>query len=152
MKLPYFDFAVRLAADAHLGQVDKAKECYLLHPLRVALRGTTEAERIVGVLHDAIEDGPRPEQLRREIRHNFGEEILEAIEAVSRREGETYEAFIERIALNPLAARVKLHDLADNLDPDRIASCPPGKRERYEKARTRLLEALGPKYSAAFAG
>ncbi len=48
--------AITIAATAHAGQIDKAGAPYILHPLRVMLRVTTEAERITAVLHDVIED------------------------------------------------------------------------------------------------
>ena len=48
--------AILIATRAHMGQVDKGNQPYILHPLRVMLRLQTEEERTVGVLHDVIED------------------------------------------------------------------------------------------------
>ena len=48
--------AIKIAVEAHTGQVDKGGNPYILHPLRVMLSLDTEQERIVGVLHDVVED------------------------------------------------------------------------------------------------
>ena len=48
--------AIQIATEAHKGQLDKAGRDYIGHPLRVMAMGKTEDEKIVGVLHDVIED------------------------------------------------------------------------------------------------
>lgn len=110
--------AIAIAAMAHAGQVDKAGQPYILHPLRVMLRMEDELERIVAVLHDVVEDTPVTlEQLARE---GFSEEILQAIEALTKRPGETRLQAAVRAAQHPVARRVKLADVADNMDLSRI--------------------------------
>ena len=70
--------AIEIAARAHAGQVDKAGQPYILHPIRVMLRMGSEAERITGVLHDVIEDSDVTlEDLRDE---GFDAAILEALD------------------------------------------------------------------------
>ncbi|HEU5039990.1 MAG TPA: HD domain-containing protein [Gemmatimonadales bacterium] len=132
--------ALQIAAEAHQGQLDKAGEPYLLHPLRVMLRVTGEPERIVALLHDVVEDSAAwtIERLRAE---GFAEEVVQAVDRLTRREGEEYEALIERAAGHPLALRVKLADLEDNKALARLAD--PGERdrariERYRRAHARL--------------
>ena len=106
--------AIAIAVNAHRGQQDKAGKPYILHPLRVMNMGKTEEEMICGVLHDVIEDTDLTlENLRQE---GYTEEIVNAVDAISRRDGECYDDFIERIATNHLATRVKLNDLIDNMD------------------------------------
>ena len=61
--------AIKIAAEAHTGQVDKGGNPYILHPLRVMLSLNTEEERVVGVLHDVVEDCA-PEGYRWD-RHGF---------------------------------------------------------------------------------
>jgi (p)ppGpp synthase/HD superfamily hydrolase len=128
---PAIEDAILLAARAHRGQVDKAGEPYILHPLRVMLR--------LKVLHDVIEDtGITEESLRDQ---GYSEEVLGALDALTRRQGESYADFIERVAGNPLARRVKLADLADNLDASRLLEITPKDRERlarYQAAWERL--------------
>ena len=48
--------AIKIAVEAHTGQVDKGGNPYILHPLRVMLSLDREEERIVGILHDVVED------------------------------------------------------------------------------------------------
>ena len=131
--------AVALAAEAHQDQVDKAGAPYLLHPLRSMLRAATPDERLVAVLHDVLEDSPwTAEGLRRE---GFPRHVVRAVERLSRVQGESYDAFIERVAGDGLATQVKLLDLEDNLDDGRIAKRGPddeARAQRYRKAVARL--------------
>ena len=123
--------AIAIAAQAHAGQVDKAGAPYILHPLRVMLRLQTVEERIVAVLHDVVEDCDWTlEDLRAE---GFSPAILRAIDSVTKREGEEYDAFVARAAADPIGRRVKLADLQDNSDPARMADPTDGDRARLEK-------------------
>src|ERR1700761_5827102 len=87
--------AIAIAAEAHAGQQDKAGAPYILHPLRVMLRLSSNDERIVGVLHDVCEDCPgwTLDRLRSE---GFAKQILTAQNSVTKRVGETYENFVRR--------------------------------------------------------
>jgi (p)ppGpp synthase/HD superfamily hydrolase len=112
--------AIEIAVQAHAGQTDKAGAPYILHPLRVMLSLATDAERIVGVLHDVIEDCPEwsMERLRGE---GFAEDILAALALVTKlSEDEDYPAFISRCCSNLIARNVKRADLVDNLDLRRL--------------------------------
>ena len=112
--------AILIAVQAHAasGQEDKAGAPYILHPLRVMLRMATEAEMMAAVLHDVVEDtGWTLEGLRRE---GFAEEVVEAVDCLTKRGDETYDAFIGRLSRNEIARRVKLADLEDNLDVKRM--------------------------------
>ena len=133
--------AIAIAAEAHAGQVDKASAPYILHPLRVMLTCESDAERIVAVLHDVVEDsGWTLEGLAAE---GFSREIIAGIDAVTRREGETYMEFVERAAAHPLGAQIKRADLLDNLDLSRIpapSARDHGRLERYRRALALLDE------------
>ena len=112
------DRAIRIAVKAHKGQTDKYGNPYILHPLRVMSMGRTDEERIVGVLHDVVEDtGWTFEDLRLT---GFSTRIVAALDCVTKREGEDYDAFVARTRTNPLAVRVKLNDLTDNMDVRRM--------------------------------
>src|SRR5262245_41054517 len=93
---------------------------------------TSAQERIVAVLHDVCEDCPgwTFERLRGE---GFSEEILAALDSVTKREGEAYEQFALRAAANPIGRRVKLADLRDNSDLSRIAHPTARDHERIAK-------------------
>ncbi len=138
---PERDDAIILAAQAHKGQVDKAGVPYITHPLRVMLRLREPVDRIVAVLHDVVEDtAVTLDDLRKA---GYSQAVLAAVECLTKREDEPYEAFIERCAANPVARRVKLADLGDNMDLSRLPVIGPKDRRRmarYEKARARLMQ------------
>jgi (p)ppGpp synthase/HD superfamily hydrolase len=133
------DQALAIAVEAHRGQVDKAGQPYILHPLRVMMRLATPDERIVAVLHDVVEDSPTSLADLRQA--GFDEVIVRAVDHLTRREQETYEAFIERASLDPLAKRVKLADLEDNMTVTRLQTLDERAMERlgrYLQAWQRL--------------
>lgn len=125
--------AIAIAAKAHEGQTDKAGTAYILHPLRVMLRVTTEEERMAAVLHDAVEDTHVTLELLRE--EGFPESVVRAVDALTKRPGEDYETFVARAALDPIGRAVKLADLAENSDLSRIASPSEKDIQRVEKYR-----------------
>jgi (p)ppGpp synthase/HD superfamily hydrolase len=131
--------AIALAAQVHEGQLDKAGAPYLLHPLRVMLRMESLAERRVAVLHDVVEDGGLSLDVLR--RKGLPEAEVLAVAALTKGEGEPYDAAIERAGKDPLARRVKLADLADNMDRSRFKAIGPEDEQRfdkYQRARERL--------------
>ncbi|MDR2209539.1 MAG: hypothetical protein LBE22_11275 [Azoarcus sp.] len=120
--------AIGIAAEAHAGQLDKAGQPYILHPLRVMLRVSTPDERIVAVLHDVVEDSPVT--LDQLTEWGFSEVIIAAVEALTKRQGELRIEAATRAAANPVARAVKLADNADNMDLSRI---PHPTRKDYER-------------------
>lgn len=131
--------AIAIAAAAHEGQLDKANEPYILHVLRVMLRLQAPEERIAAVLHDVVEDTAWSfDRLRAE---GFSETIIEAIDSVTHREGESYEDFVLRAKAHPIGRRVKMADLEDNSDQTRLGEITDRDRARLEKYR-RAMEAL----------
>lgn len=125
--------AIIMATEAHSFQLDKTGQPYILHPLRVMLAQDDDVSRIVAVLHDVVEDTfAIYEDV---ILAVFGASIHEAVFALTRQDGETYEAFILRAKANPIARRVKIADIKDNLRPG-----AEHLRPRYEKALS-VLEA-----------
>src|SRR5688572_27030190 len=123
--------AIALAVEAHRGQKDKSGEPYILHPLRVMFSCETEVERIVAVLHDVVEDTGRTFDDLRKL--GFSEEVLTALDCVTKREGEDYEQFIERAAANSVARKVKLADLKDNMDLRRLPAMEQQDMDRLRK-------------------
>ena len=127
--------------NAHKGQLDKSGKEYIGHPLRVMEMGKTQEEKIVGVLHDVVEDTPWTfEMLEAE---GFGPEIIAALRCVTKTsENENYDDFIERVKKNPLAVAVKINDLTDNMDIRRLPylSDKDVKRlKKYLKAYKKLI-------------
>lgn len=131
--------AIALATSAHQGQTDKAGAPYILHPLRVMQRMNSEEAKMVAVLHDVVEDtSVTLEELRA---LNFSETVVAAVDSLTRRAEESYETFIERVKLNPLARKVKLADLEDNMDLQRLQHITDQDKQwwqRYAKASAAL--------------
>jgi (p)ppGpp synthase/HD superfamily hydrolase len=134
--------AIAIAAAAHVGQVDKAGQPYILHPLRVMLRVATEHERMAAVLHDVVED--TDVTLHTLAAGGFAPEVIAAVEALTKRPGESRMLAAVRAAANPIARMVKLADNAENMDLSRIAH-PTAKDyarlEEYKLVRKALLRA-----------
>lgn len=137
--------AIGIARQAHRNQTDKAGKPYWEHVSRVMRAGRTLDEKIVGILHDVVEDTDWTfEGLLQE---GFPPYIVDAIRCVTKTsEEEPYDRFIERVKTNPLAVSVKLNDLRDNMDLTRLdgltdADCA---RNRKYLAAYRELVRLNP--------
>lgn len=132
--------AIEIAARAHAGQIDKAGQPYILHPLRLMLAVKRPFERMAAVLHDVVEDTTVTiEELRAE---GFPPEVLDAVLALTKTKGETRIAAAGRAAVNPIARAVKLADVADNMDLGRISHPTEEDFARlkvYEQVRAILL-------------
>lgn len=136
--------AIEIAKKAHEGQIDKAGADYIGHPLRVMEMGITEEEKIVGVLHDIVEDsGWTFEMLEAE---GFSAEIIDALKCVTKLStNENYSDFIDRVMQNTLATQVKIKDLIDNMDVKRLKTVTDKDIERihkYMKAYKKLMESV----------
>lgn len=112
--------AIEIARQAHVGQVDKAGRSYFWHAEEVMDMCETETEKIVGVLHDVVEDTFWSfEMLEAE---GFSSEVIAALKCVTKlSEDENYEDFISRVQTNPIATQVKKNDLIHNLDLTRLS-------------------------------
>jgi len=130
--------AITIATTAHDGQVDKAGQQYILHALRVMGSMRTDEDRIAAVLHDVVEDSA---DWQLADLAGFGVDLIEAIDALTRRDGEDYFHYINRLSANPRAVRVKLADLRDNMDLNRLpelSAADVSRMQRYRKARSML--------------
>ena len=130
--------AKRLAERIHEGQTDKAGNAYITHPQREAARLTTPQEQVVGWLHDTVEDTPLT---LGEVAARFGPETAAAVDAISRRDGEAWDDYIERVKQNPIARRVKVSDLIDNSNLSRLPRVTMKDVQRQAKYN-RALETL----------
>lgn len=110
--------AYKIAFDAHKGQKDRGGKDYILHPLYVAKLVQSEEEKIVALLHDVIEDTDITlDDLRAS---GFPESVINALDAITKRPGETYSDYLERVVENPIALSVKIADITHNADLSRI--------------------------------
>lgn len=139
--------AIEIATQAHQGQLDKAGRDYIGHPLRVIEMGKTEDEKIVGVLHDVVEDTDWTfDKLAEE---GFSQDIIAALRCVTNLyKNESYDEFIERIRKNPLATAVKTNDLSDNMDIRRLPYLSDKDVKRLKKYLRAYKKLIGePVYS-----
>ena len=129
------DKAIAIAAEAHAGQVDKVGAPYILHPLRLMLRFEREEERMVAVLHDVVEDSVVTLADLRTA--GFASAVIDALDCLTHRAELSYTDYVEQLSDNPLARRVKLADLEDNMDMRRLEVLTPktlARLERYHNA------------------
>ena len=149
--------AIKIAVEAHTAQVDKGGNPYILHPLRVMLSLDSEEERIVGVLHDVVEDckGWSWERLKEQ---GCSDKLIEALKSVSKtleeekqfkemddpnKKMDHYLQFIKRAKANKIGRHVKAADIRDNLDISRIDDITESdinRLNRYKKALSILTE------------
>lgn len=133
--------AREIARKAHEGQYDKAHQPFFLHPEAVSqivaeTNGTQDfiiQARIVSYLHDVIEDTPiRVEDLRKQ---EMPEPCIQAIEILTKKEGEDYWEYLSKVKQNGLARVVKIADMMHNSDLSRLAEITDADRKRQDKYR-----------------
>lgn len=143
--------ALKHAALAHAGQVDKCGRPYILHPIAVAEAvelswPALRTARAVALLHDVWEDTDYALPLAVEGDEEWPHQV-NSLARLTRSEHETYAEYIERVCGDSVAKVVKLADLWHNLQPERQACLPEGERKglecRYLKARDRIWKSLG---------
>ncbi len=123
--------AIRLATKAHKGQTDRFGQPFILHVLRVITNARDPEERLLAALHDVLERSAiTVEELREK---GFPENVLTALTHISKLPQEDYEAYIERVARNPLAVRVKVIDLADKMDLRDVGELSVADLKRYNR-------------------
>ena len=140
--LSVVELAEQLARQYDAGQVDRVGSPYIEHPRAVAelLAGTPESWQAAAWLHDVLEhtDATADDLLAAGVPG----EVVRLVEIVSRRPGEEYLAFIERVCADGAAVRLKIADTLHNLDPARDFGPSAEKRARYHQALVRLFRAL----------
>lgn len=128
----YLQIALIDAFCFHDNQKDKNNDIYYKHPLAVAgyfLQERDIEAAVVAILHDLVEDTPVTMDY---IYMNYPTPIASAVDAITRREDETYRQYIKRLCSNDIARRVKKEDIKDNLNPCRLFKDAP--LDRYYRA------------------
>jgi predicted kinase len=142
---PSVEDAIALAARVHRGQRYSSPEAepYIFHPLRIMLSLADPADQIAAVLHDALED--TDVELGDLTEAGYSASIVEAVDSLTHRAEESYEDYIDRVAGNEIARRVKVVDLRENLANNLRRPGSPGNADRiarYERALARLGDVL----------
>ena len=128
--------AEAMARKAHKGAVDESGRPYIEHPERVAARMEKPEEKVVGWLHDTVED---TDLTLEDIRQEFGSDTAEAVDAISHREGEPWAVYLMRVKANDVAKSVKISDLIDNSNLSRIPAVKPKDVKRQAKYNRALF-------------
>lgn len=132
-----------IAAAAHAGQVDKAGMPYIGHVRRVAsyVDPANSDAVVAALLHDVIEDtGITAAELAE---RGIPQAAIDAIELLTRRDDQPSADYYQRISEHPTAREVKLADLADNTDPDRMATLTESDHARLTQKYAGAYAALG---------
>ena len=123
--------AMRICFDAHKDQVDKSGLPYVFHPFHLAEQMETEETVTVALLHEVVEDSSYTlEALEQE---GFPPKILEAVHLMTHQDGVPYMEYVQALAQNPIARKVKLADLTHNSDPSRLAVVDEFAKRRMER-------------------
>ncbi len=127
-----FEETLRFVERVFEGKRDKGGEPYIKHLLAVANGVESETEKIVALLHDSIED---IEEIDGDYLRKLGysKEIVEAVEILTKKKGEDYTVYLERVKQNPIARKVKLADLKHNSDISRLKEVTEKDIKRLEK-------------------
>jgi (p)ppGpp synthase/HD superfamily hydrolase len=130
--------AIALAVRAHRDQTYAATgQPFIVHPLQVMLRFEDPLLQTVAVLHDVVED--TDVSLESLSRAGFCAAVIRSVDALTRRPGEPYHLYIERVARDQIASRVKCADLAENLANNQRDPAAPGNADRIRRYRAALL-------------
>lgn len=133
--------AIKLASIKHYGQKDKANKPYLFHLLYVMNNLDDLNAKIVGVLHDILEDTDIT--INDLFKYGFSEDIIIAVEILTKSKNQKYMDYIENIKKNDIATKVKLIDLKHNMDLTRLSEISDNDLKRtikYIKAYKYLMK------------
>ena len=128
---PTLKDAIDLATQHHEGQFDKGGKPYIGHPMRVMEKMMLKDFKIVAVLHDIVEDTSITLQDLKDL--GYGSMIVDAIDCLTKREGESYDKFADRTMTDTMASYVKLADIEDNMDLSRLKTVTAKDKARYKK-------------------
>ena len=132
--------AIAFASFAHFEQYDKIGKPYILHPIAVMILVKSTEAKVVAILHDTMEDCNISENELRQ--KHIPAHLIEAIVAISRKEKESYDEYLDRVKANPLALEVKLADIAHNSSEERLTKLAEVESNRLRKKYKKALKYL----------
>ena len=130
------DIALAIAKKAHAGQVDKAGVDYIQHPLYMASQVKTEQEKAVALLHDVLEDSDITAADL--LAYGLSNEVVTAVQTLTKKKGQSYQDYLEKVKSNNLARVVKLADLKHNSDLSRLKTVSNTDYERVKKYKNAI--------------
>lgn len=135
----YAEKAYELAKKAHAGQVDKAGNDYIDHPCAVAAMVSSDTDKAVAYLHDVVED---TDFTLRDLSNLFPSKIVSAIDAITKRKGESYDDYLLRVSQNSIAKRVKVADMKHNSLVSRFSNPTEADYKRANRYKDKLNQLL----------
>jgi (p)ppGpp synthase/HD superfamily hydrolase len=139
-KCEVIKLATNLAIAAHEGQFRRdGKTPQITHPFTVAdWDGFTTVEKAAAILHDVVEDTDY--SLEDLAEAGIPECVLTIVDALTKRPGESYDDFIDRIVNSSVSAcLVKYRDIVHNLSDHPT----PKQMKKYGAALVKLADAVG---------
>ena len=126
--------AMRVMYEAHKDQYDKGGVPYVFHPMIVANDMKSEVSTVVALLHDVVEDT----DIKLSDLSVFGDDVILALSLLTRSSNDDYYDYIERLSVNDIAREVKIADLKNNSDLNRLDNIT----EKDLKRRQKYLKCL----------
>ncbi|MEH6443526.1 MAG: GTP pyrophosphokinase [Oceanospirillaceae bacterium] len=124
--------AIEIAVQAHKGQVDKGGYPYILHPLHLMNQLMFDIElAIIAVLHDVVEDSQCT--LKELHRLGLSERVILTLGLLTHQADDSYDEYIDKVATNLDAIRIKRKDLEHNSDITRLQGLRDKDLERMAK-------------------
>ena len=135
--------AMKIAYDAHLGQLDYNGVPYIFHPYHLAEQMDDEISCTVALLHDVVED---TSITFADLEKKFPEQVVESVMLLTHDEKVDYFDYIRKIKTNAIATKVKLADIKHNSNEARSIGSNLTQeqlrywKEKYAKAKEILLQ------------
>ena len=135
--------AMKIAYNAHLGQLDYNDVPYIFHPYHLAEQMDDEISCTVALLHDVVED---TSITFADLEQMFPKQVVEIIMLLTHDEKVDYFEYIRKIKTNAIATKVKLADIKHNSNEARSLGSNLTKeqllywKEKYAKAKEILLQ------------
>lgn len=137
---PLMFYAMICAFLAHGNNRDKEGAPYYKHPLNVAKKVKGKNEKIVAILHDVLEDSSITVENLKDI--GFTDEIITAVKTLTRGKLQSYQSYLEKVCKNTLAKTVKLADIQDNINPERLKKLNDITRTRLKNKYSKAINIL----------
>jgi len=131
--------ALKIAYDAHHGQVDKGGIPYIFHPYHLAEQMDDEISTCAALLHDVVED---TDITFEDLEKDFPPAVIEVLKLLTHADDEDYYVYVRRLKDNPIAKKIKLADIAHNSDQSRLVGTDMDNLETKEYFRKKYSKAI----------
>ena len=133
---------MKIAYEAHHGQVDKGGSPYIFHPYHLAEQMDDEISTCAALLHDVVED---TDITFADLEKDFPPDVINVLKLLTHADDEEYYVYVRRLKDNPIAKKIKLADIAHNSDQSRLVGTDkdnPETKEYFRKKYAKAIEIL----------